>query len=265
MSFSNQVIWITGASSGIGRQLALAFAQDGAWVAVSARRTDLLEELVNEISLAGGKASAFYCDVTCEESIEECVAAIEQLWGRVDVAIANAGFGVVGAVEKLAMEDWTRQFSANVTGLALTAKHAIPHLRKTNGRLVLVGSVSAFIPNPGAGAYGASKAAVHSIGETLQVELAGTGISCTTIHPGFVDSNIARVDNKGHFHPDRKDNRPARLRWPTERAARVMLKAIQKRKKVLVFTMHGKIGVFMGKYFPGITRKFMEKSLKGLI
>jgi len=73
----------------------------------------------------------------------------------------------------------------NVTGLALTVKNALPHLKKTQGRIGLIGSVGAYLPNPNVGAYGASKAAVHSIGLTLQVELKDTGVSCTTIHPGI--------------------------------------------------------------------------------
>lgn len=259
MAFRDKVVWITGASSGIGRELAVAFARQGAIVAVSARRMDELKSLVDEIRSTGGRASAIFCDVTQEISVAQCVSSVVQSVGRIDVAIANAGFGVVGHVAQLDQEEWTRQFSVNVTGLALTAKYALPHLHKTSGRLVLLGSVSAFIPNPGAAAYGASKAAVHSIGETLQVELAGTGVSCTTIHPGFVDSNIARVDNKGHFHPQRNDQRPEKLRWPTHKAAQVIVKAIQKRKKVYVFTAHGRIGVFIGKYFPKLMRRFMAK------
>ena len=149
----------------------------------------------------------------------------------------------------------------NVTGLAMTVKYVLPELRKTEGRLVLIGSVAAFLPNPMVGAYGASKAAVHNIGETLQVELKGSGVSCTTIHPGFVDSNITRVDNNGVFNPDAKDPRPAKLMWSTQKAVKVMLKAIEKRKKVYVFTTHGKVLVFLGKYFPALTRKMMEKSI----
>ena len=147
----------------------------------------------------------------------------------------------------------------NVTGLALTCKFALPHLRKTKGRLALIGSVAAYVPNPGVGAYGASKAAVHNIGESLQVELKGSGVSCTTIHPGFVDSNIARIDNEGTFHPERSDPRPANLMWSTDKAAKVMAQAIEKRKKVFVFTGNGKILVSIAKISPSLIRKIFEK------
>lgn len=259
MKQSNQVVWITGASSGLGKGMALEFASQGANVAISARRMDLLEAVVKEIESSGGKAKAFYCDVMDSQSIEECVNLIIQNFGKLDVVIANAGYGVMGKIEELTAKDWTRQLTVNVTGLALTCKYSIPYLRKTKGRLALVGSVAAFVPNPGIGAYGASKAAVHNIGESLQVELKGSGVSCTTIHPGFVDSNITRIDNEGHFHPQRQDPRPANLMWPTDKASKVMVAAIQKRKKVFVFTGHGKVVVFIGKYFPNLMRKVADK------
>jgi NAD(P)-dependent dehydrogenase (short-subunit alcohol dehydrogenase family) len=259
MNFSNQLVWITGASSGLGRGMALEFASQGATVAVSARRKDLLEEVVKEIEEKGGKAKAFVCDVIDTSSIKDCVTQIISDFGKLDVAVANAGFGAMGKMEELTEADWSRQLAVNVTGLAMTCKYALPHLKKTKGRLALLGSVAAFVPNPGIAAYGASKAAVHNIGESLQVELKGSGVSCTTIHPGFVESNITRVDNSGNFHPEQQDPRPANLMWPTEKAAKVMVEAINKRKKVFVFTGHGKIAVFLGKYFPGVMRKMVGK------
>jgi NAD(P)-dependent dehydrogenase (short-subunit alcohol dehydrogenase family) len=261
MKFENKIVWITGASSGIGKSLAFEFVAQGATVAVSARRKDLLDALVQEIEKAGGKALAFPCDVEIESDISSCVKDIIHKYGRLDVAVANAGCGVMGRIDSLTAADWDRQLRINVTGLALTVKYALPELIKTKGNLALVGSVAAFLPNPMVGAYGASKAAVHNIGETLQSELLGTGVSCTTIHPGFIDSDITRVDNDGSFHPGRKDPRPANLMWPTDKAAKVMVKAIANRKKVFVFTGHGKVLSFMGKHFPNAMRKMIAKQM----
>jgi short-subunit dehydrogenase len=265
MKFINQTVWITGASSGIGRSLALVFAQEGARVAVSARRMDLLHALVAEIEQNGGKAEAFYCDVSEAESLAACMEGIIASFGSLEVVVANAGCAVMGRIEDLTPSDWDRQLRINVIGLALTAKVALPELRKTKGRLVLLGSVAGFVPNPYLGAYGASKAAVHNIGETLQSELRGSQVSCTTVHPGFIDSNIARVDNEGHFHPERKDPRPADLMWPTDKAAKVMLQAIYKRKAVYVFTGHGKVMVAISRLFPRVLRKMMANMMEKLI
>ena len=253
--FTEQVAWITGASAGIGRELARVFAEEGARVAVSARRGDLLDALVDELEAAGGTALAVPCDVTDEASVAEAVARVVERFGRLDVAVANAGFGVTGAIESLTAAEWRRQLDVNVVGLAVTARHALPHLRASRGRLALVGSAAGFLPAPGAGAYAASKAAVRSIGETLSAELRGSGVSCTTLHPGFVVSEIARVDNEGVHHPDARDRRPARLMWPTRRAAEAMAGAIHRRRREHVFTGHGRLGAFLGRHAPGLVQR----------
>jgi NAD(P)-dependent dehydrogenase (short-subunit alcohol dehydrogenase family) len=239
--------------------MALEFGRQGARVALSARRVAELEALAAAIISAGGQAKAFPCDILQESCIEACVRDVVAHFGRLDVAVANAGFGVIGRIEELSAADWQRQLAGNVTGLALTARYALPHLRATRGRLGLVGSVAAFLPGPKTGAYGASKAAVHSIGETLQLELRGSGVTCTTMHPGFVESNITRVDNSGHFDPSRPDVRPAKLMWPTDRAARVMVRALARRQAVFVFTGHGKLLAFLGRHFPRVARWLVGK------
>lgn len=257
-----QVVWITGASSGIGKAMATEWARLGYKVALSARRKELLDKVADEIRSSGGQAIAVTCDILEEDSIAHAVQEVIATWGQLDVVVANAGFGVFGSIEKLSAKDWNRQFQGNVTGLALTVKYALPHLIKTKGRIGLVGSVGAFLPSPNLGAYGASKAAVHSIGQTLQVELMGTGVSCTTMHPGFVVSEIARVDNEGVWHPERPDPRPANFIWPTDKAAKVMVKALLKRKRIYIFTGHGKVFVWLQRWFPGLMRQIISKSPK---
>ncbi len=257
-----KVAWITGASSGIGKAMAFEWARLGYKVALSSRRKELLDLVANEIRQSGGDALAIPCDIMEETAIQNAVQQITTNLGRLDVVVANAGFGVFGSIENLSAKDWNRQLQGNVTGLALTVKHALPYLKKSNGRIGLVGSVGAYLPNPNLGAYGASKAAVHSIGLTLQVELMGTGVSCTTMHPGFVVSEIAKVDNDGVWHPEQPDPRPANLMWPTDKAAKVMVKAILKRKRNYVFTGHGKVFVWLQRWFPGLMRLIISKSPK---
>ncbi|UFK97852.1 SDR family NAD(P)-dependent oxidoreductase [Kaistella faecalis] len=256
------VVWITGASSGIGKALAREWAGLGYKVVLSARRRDLLEELAAEIAASGGEALVIPCDILDESGIEMAVEQLILAWGRMDVVMANAGFGVFGSIENLTAKDWSRQLQGNVTGLALTVKYALPHLKKTGGRIGLVGSVGAFLPNPNLSAYGASKAAVHSIGLSLQVELMGTGVSCTTLHPGFVASEIARMDNDGVWHPERTDPRPANLIWPAEKAAKVMVRAVIRRKRNYVFTAHGRLFVGLQRWLPGVMRTIISKSPK---
>jgi short-subunit dehydrogenase len=256
------VVWITGASSGIGKALAFEWARLGYKVVLSARRKERLEEIALEIRNSGGEALVVPVDIMEEASIEDAVQRIISAWGRLDIAVANAGFGVFGSIANLTAKDWNRQLQGNVTGLALTVKYALPHLKQNQGRIGLLGSVGAYLPNPHVGAYGASKAAVHSIGLTLQVELKGTGVSCTTIHPGFVESEIARIDNEGVWHPERSDPRPSKLMWPTDKAAKVIVKAIMKRKRTYIFTTHGKVFVWLQRWFPSLVRTIVAKGTK---
>lgn len=254
-TFEDKVVWITGGGSGIGRALAHEFARRGANVAVSGRRTDKLDETVEQIdNLAGqpGRGLAVQCDVTDESQIADAVAGVAEHFGRLDVAIANAGFGVGGRVEELSADDWRRQFDVNVVGAAVTARHALGELRKTAGRVVLMGSVSGTIANPGNAAYCASKYAVRAIGQALAMELAGEDVSCTLVQPGFVSSEIGQVDNDGNFHDDWEDRRPQQLMWPAEKAAGVIVDAIAKRKREFTFTAHGKFAAFLGKHAPGL-------------
>lgn len=248
--FSGQVAWITGASSGIGRHLALELARQGADVAVSARRVDRLEALVTELEALGRRAVAVPCDVTDEAAVAAAVASVVQQLGRLDIAIANAGFGVSGRVERLTADDWRRQFDTNVVGAAMTARYALPELRKTKGRLALVGSAAAWVTAPAMAAYSASKSALVSLGQVVSMETHGSGVSCTTLHPGFVESEIGQVDNRGEYRAERKDRRPKALLWPTDKAARVMVSAIRRRKGEYVFTAHGRLGAFVGRHFP---------------
>uniref|UniRef100_UPI00404A0FE2 SDR family NAD(P)-dependent oxidoreductase n=1 Tax=Gelidibacter sp. TaxID=2018083 RepID=UPI00404A0FE2 len=256
------VVWITGASSGIGKAMAFEWARLGYNVVLSARRKDLLEAIAFDIRNSGVEALVVPLDIMEETTIEAASQQIIAACGRLDVVVANAGFGVFGSIDTLTAKDWQRQLQGNVTGLALTVKYALPHLKQTQGRIGLVGSVGAYLPNPHVGAYGASKAAVNSIGLTLQVELKDTGVSCTTIHPGFVASEIARIDNEGQWHPERPDPRPANLMWPTDKAAKVMVKAILKRKRHYIFTTHGRVFVWLQRWFPSVVRTLVSKGPK---
>ena len=262
MRFADKVVWITGASSGIGRALALEFAAEGASIALSARREERLDELVDEIESAGGHALAVPCDVTDEASVASAVDRVVGELERLDVAVANAGFSVDGRVAELSDEDWRRQYDTNVFGLLSTIRHAMPHLREAGGRMVLIASVAAFLPFPKAGAYSSSKAAVGAIGETLSAELAGAPVTCTTIHPGFVSSELPQIDRQGRHRPEWEDRRPAQLMWATEDAARVMVRAIHRRKREFVFTGHGRFGVWAARHLHGLTYLAISRSGK---
>lgn len=252
--FHGQVVWITGASAGMGRTLALEFARRGADVAVSARRLDRLTRVVDEIESFGRRGLAVECDVTRDEDVARAVDAVLAHFGRLDVAVANAGFGVVGRLEDLSDADLRRQFDTNVFGAMSTARHALPALRRTKGRLALVSSVAGLLASPRTGAYAASKFALRALGLTLAQELYGSGVSCTLLNPGLVATEIGQVDNAGRFDGSRRDSRPGQetVMWTAEAAAKVMATAIYRRRREYTFTLHGKLGAWLGQHMPGL-------------
>ena len=255
--YSGEVVWITGGGTGIGRALALAYGERGARVAVSGRRLFKLESVVDDLAERGAEGLAVQCDVTDEEQVESAVDQVVDAFGRLDVAIANAGFSVSGGIRDLTADDWRRQLDVNVVGLAITVKHALPALEETGGRVALMGSVAGTVALPSEMAYSASKYAVRSIGQSIAIELADSPVSCTTIQPGFVESDIVKRDNDDQVHEDWEDRRPEMLVMEADRAAEKILKAIDRRKREYTFTGHGRVASFFGKHTPGLVHLAM--------
>jgi NAD(P)-dependent dehydrogenase (short-subunit alcohol dehydrogenase family) len=258
MRFAGKTALVTGASTGIGRALALELARQGADIAVAARRVELLETLARDIEGLGRQALPLRCDVTREDDIRAAVASATARFGGLDVVVANAGFGVVGPVEALTTEDFRRQFETNVFGVLHTAKAALPALEKSRGRLALVGSVSGHVTVPGTAAYSMSKYAVRSLAEALFHEWRPKGVSVTLISPGFVESDFRQVDNQGVHHAGAQDPYPRWLVMPKETAARKIARAIAARRREIILTGHGKLAVFLQRHFPGALSLFFR-------
>jgi NAD(P)-dependent dehydrogenase (short-subunit alcohol dehydrogenase family) len=188
--------------------------------------------------------------VTRDGDLERAVAAAVERYGRLDIAVANAGFGVAGRVEELRLEDYRRQLETNVFGVLRTLYAALSELKKTRGQFVVIGSVSGHVPSPSTSAYSMSKFAVRGFAESIHDELAPHGVSVTLVSPGFVDSDIRRVDNRGTLHQDAPDPIPRWLRVPTDQAARTIVRAIRRRRREVVVTGHGKTLVFLYRHSP---------------
>ena len=257
--FKDHAVWITGGGSGLGAAMALEFARRGADVAVSGRRVEKLEEVAQAVSGLGRRGVAIQCDVTNDAAVERAVSHAKDSLGKLDVVVANAGFAVAGTIESLPIEAWRRQFDTNVFGAISTVRHCLPHLRDTSGRVGLVSSVMGMLSIPKNGPYSASKYALRAVGQTLAMELHGSGVSVSLINPGFVSTEIAQVDNDGQFHEDWNDRRPSRLMWSAEAAARVVVRALHRRKREFTFTGHGRVGAWLGKHTPGLVHFAMTR------
>ena len=248
-------VLITGASSGIGAALAREYSKRGAKLALFARRKDKLEEVARSLR----NAHAVGCDVTDDAQVHRAVReALDALGGNLDVVVANAGIGMIGTVEELSIDDYRRQFETNVFGVLRTVKATMGALRRSSGRIAVMGSVSGFLSLPGTSAYAMSKFAVRALAEALGAELSKDGVSVTHIAPGFVESEIRKIDNAGQSDPSRRDPIPPFLMMPNAIAAHQMAEAIQARKPEVVITNHGKAAMFVATRFPRATHSVVR-------
>jgi len=261
--YEGKSVFITGGSSGIGAALGKVLAAQGARVALAARRADRLEAVCEGIRRAGGEALPLVCDVTDRASLDAAVARTVEAWGGLDVAVANAGFGVSGRFASLDTAAFERQFAVNVLGVVDTIYATLPHLERSRGRLGIVSSVMGYLGAPATVPYCASKFAVRCLAESLYYELADAGVSVTCICPGLVASEIRFIDNDGRLRPDGIDPAPGFLIVPAERAARSIAAALYRRKPEVVVTGHGKLMVALVRHAPRLMRFLVRRATRG--
>jgi len=197
-ALGGRVALVTGGGRGIGRAIAERFGAEGASVAVTARTTSQLQETVAAIGAAGGRALALEADITDRDAVEQCVAKAEAALGPIDVLINNAGTQERGArLWEADPEEWFRTIEVNVFGQFLVTRAVVPGMiARGGGRVVFISSGASTIPGgyTGFSAYGASKAAVNRIAETLATEAGPHGISVFAIHPGVVRTELLKLN-----------------------------------------------------------------------
>ncbi len=223
--FKDKVVMITGASSGIGRGLALELARRGAKVGLIARRADLLSELVGEVEAAGSQALALPGDVQDANSMKAAVEKLEAELGPVDILIANAGIGATRHAAEIDAAEIAKVMNVNVIGAANSVAAVVPSMvKRRSGHLVAISSLAAYRGLPKSAAYCGSKAAVSAFFESLRLDLASLGIAVTIIHPGFIKTPLT-------------SGRSAKLPFLLELddAVNRMANAIEKRKKRFSF------------------------------
>jgi short-subunit dehydrogenase len=248
------VVFITGATSGIGAALAREYGRRRADIVVLGRRVDRLETLAREIEASGARSRTRACDVTRDQDVRDAVDDALRTFGRLDVVFANAGFGLSSRLERLSLDDYRRQFETNVFGVIRTALATLDALRESRGQLVIMGSVAGYLAAPGMSPYAMSKFAVRAFAESIREELRPAGVAVTLVSPGFVDSEIRRIDRNGIFQPEAPELVPGWLRMPTPKAARQIVRAVSSRRDEVVVTAHGKVMVFFARHAPRSTR-----------
>ncbi len=184
---------VTGASSGIGRATALRFAEEGARVALVARRGDQLAEVAQEINKSGGQAKAVVADVTREADIERATRETVEAFGRLDVLVNAAGIIASGTIETTRLEDWDTMLNVNVRGPFYLIQRALPYLIESKGNIVNVSSVGGIRSFPGILAYCASKAALDQLTHCVALEVASRGVRVNAVNPGVIVTALHRT------------------------------------------------------------------------
>ena len=222
IDLSNQVVAVTGASSGIGEATALACARAGASVALGARRAERIEGLAQQIVAEGGRAIALPTDVGEESEASAFVQRAHAELGRLDVLVNNAGVMLLGPIENANTEEWRRMLHANVFGVLYCSHAALPLMRaQGSGHIVNVSSVAGRVARAGSGVYNLTKFGVGAFSESLRQEGVAIGVRVTTIEPGAVATELP-----GHNRPEVLEQMAKRFAGVTPLAAEDIAGAI---------------------------------------
>jgi len=266
--FQNPVVIVTGASSGIGRALALRLADQGASLALAARSAERLAALAEECIQRGGKAVPVPTDVSEEEQCQELVERTVHEYGQLDMLINNAGIGVASKLEDLPDLHLFRQvMEVNFYGMVHCTYYALPHLKTSRGRVVNVSSLGGKLAIPYNTSYIASKFAMHGFSDSLRMELAEAGVSVTVVCPYWVVTEF----HERFMNKDGKPKGPEGRAIYTEkmmtadRCAQIILRAAMKRKREVLMGP-GILGVWLKMIVPGLVDKItIESFLKPAI
>lgn len=252
-TFRDQVVLLTGASVGIGRELALQLAAEGARLVLAARDAARLEEVAALCRARGGAALAAPADVGDAAACGALVARAVETYGRLDVLLPNAGQDMWARLDELADPGvLERLMRVNYLGPAHLAWHALPHLKATRGRIVVVSSLAGLTGVPTRTGYAASKHALHGFFDSLRCELAGSGVSVTIVCPDFVVSEIHRRALGPDGQPLGTSPMQEAKIMTAERCAAEIVRAARRRRRLVLLSARGRVGRYVRLLAPGL-------------
>ena len=263
-ALKDNVTIITGASTGIGEELAYQLAQQGAQLVLSARRLAELNRVAEKARSFGGKVITVSADVAKSEECKKIIDAAITEFGRIDTLINNAGMTMwakFADIKDISMLE--RIMQVNYMGAVYCTHYALPHLVASKGRLVGVASLTGLVGVPTRTGYAASKHAMRGFFDSLRIELVDDGVSVTMIYPGFVATGI-RENATG------ADGKPARIDpvnkddvMSAGECADIIVRAIETRKREVVMTMKGKLGQWLKLIAPGVIDGMAKRAVEG--
>lgn len=246
---------ITGASSGIGKACAIELARKGYNIAIAARNLEKLNETKAECENLGVKAIAVKCDVSIESDCKKLIDETVSAFNRIDILVNNAGISMRAVFADLDLDILKKSMDINFWGMVYCTKYAINHLIETNGSVVGVSSIAGFRGLPARTGYSASKFAMNGFLEALRTENMNTGLHVLTLCPGYTESNIRNTALTADGSQQGESPLNEGKLMTAQEVALHMIKAIKKRKKVLILTPMGKATVLLNKLF----NSFMDK------
>ena len=260
--FAGKVIAITGASEGIGAELARQAAGKGVWLALAARNEEKLEAVAAECRARGAEAAAIRRDVGAEHDCRHFIEETARKYSSLDILVNNAGVSGHARFEEVTDFSWYEDMMrVNYMGSLYCTRYAVPHLKKRRGQIVAISSLAGKVGVPGRTAYSPTKAAQALFFEALRLELMDSGIDITVVYPGVVATNI-RLHGYG---PDGKPAGRSGLRedraMPVEECARQILAATLARRRQLVMTLQARIGLWLQLIAPGMVDRMVLKAI----
>jgi short-subunit dehydrogenase len=261
MSFKDQVVWITGASSGIGEALAYAFAKQGARLVLSARRKEELERVKKQCLLPDKDILVLPMDVSDYAGIHALSDDVIKHFGHVDILINNAGVSHWTKVKDLSLDVIRRIMDTNFMGGAALTRDVLPFmLDKKKGTIVVISSVLGKMPVRKQAAYVASKHALQGYYDTLRLEVAAEGVNVLLVCPGFVQTNVAKNSLNKEGVAINQDNERIRQGLDPAYVAAEILKGIEKGKHELVIAgKQERTALLLKRLFPSFFTRFMQK------
>jgi short-subunit dehydrogenase len=255
--FKNKVVVITGASSGIGKSLAFAALEAGAWVAVCGRAQERLQSAYG--SAYKDRLMMMSADIRDEHSCAVFISAVRMRFGRIDILINNAGISMRALFADASLSMLRDVMDTNFWGAVYCTKAALPAITKAKGVIVGVSSIAGYRGLPARSAYSASKFALQGFLESLRTELMPTGVHVMWVSPGFTRSNIRKRALGSDGRVQGESPLDENNLMDTDECAIRILKAIGARKRSLVMTRQGKLTVWLNKLFPALADKLVYK------
>jgi short-subunit dehydrogenase len=258
--FHQNVVVITGASMGIGRELAFQLAEQGAWLALAARNIQNLEEVSQQCRQKGGKSICVPTDIASQDQCQNLIESTIVEYGRIDTLINNAG--ITDHTKFCKLRDFSvfqKVIQVNFWGSLYCTHYALPHLKQSSGRLACISSQLGKFPSSVADGYVVSKHAQVGFYDSLRLELTGSGVSVTMIYPSWVSTGMTSRSLQPDGTPLGKISHHEQGAMPVDVCVRKIIRAIARRKREEMLTLEGKFGLWMRLILPGAVDQVVIK------